>query len=225
MARDELTLMVNLDQLGFGLDPDAFSGQSVRYRVAVGFESNQAVLGDMPDGALLDDIRRSSLGGMKKIFFLKEHLRGFPMSRPVDSLVGHRHDPLQKTRVEMIEALERLSPEEPLDVLDPRLNFALRLRPVGSVRPRLEAVIPAKIPEHGVPLEARALEVPSQDDRLEVVIDDLVGNAAEMQERGLVPVEEGRQPLITRRDGVHPSASEAGGSIIQANKVILIFDS
>jgi hypothetical protein len=81
----------------------------------------------------------------------------------------------------MIEVLERLSPKETLDVLDTRLNLALGLRPVGPVGPRLKAVVPAEVPEDRVPLEARALEIPLQNDRLEIIVNDLMRNAAKCE--------------------------------------------
>jgi len=210
MARDELAVMVNLEYLAFGLDFHAFSGQTVRNRVAIGLEGDQAVLGNVPDGPLLDDIRRSSLRRVKEIFFLEKHLGGLPVGGSVDPLISDSHDPLQKTGVEMIEAFKQLSPQEPFDVLDARFNFALCLRPVGTVRPRLEAIAPAEVPEDRIPLEARALKVPLQDDRLEVVVNDLMGNAAQMRERGLMALEEGRELLIPRRDGEHPPAVAQG---------------
>ena len=106
----------------------------------------------------------------------------------------------------MIEALEALSPEEALDVLDARLDLALGLGPVGPMRPRLEAVMPAEVPEDRVPLEAGAREVPAQDDRLEVVIDDLMGHSSQVGEGGFVASKEGRQLLVQHGLGVKPPA-------------------
>jgi len=66
--------------------------------------------------------------------------------------------------------------------------------------------MPAEVPEDRVPLEARPFEVPAQDDRPQVVIDDLVGDAAEVFEGLLMGPEERRHLLVGCRHGVHPPA-------------------
>jgi hypothetical protein len=76
-------------------------------------------------------------------------------------LVGDRNDPLEKLAIEIVEARERLAPEEPLDVLDARLDLALGLGSVGPMGMRPEPVIPAEVPKNGIPLEPRAREVPA----------------------------------------------------------------
>ena len=206
MTRDELPPMVDLDRLPVGLHFDLPPRKTERHRVAVGLEGDQAVLGDVPDGAFLDDVARTPLRVEEKSFFLGEHLRRLPVRRAVDPLIGHGHDPPQKTDVEMIETLEALSPEEALDVFYARLDLALGLGPVGPMRPRLEAVMAAEVPEDRVPLEAGAREVPAQDDRLQVVIDDLVRHTAQVSEGSLVASKEGRELLVRRGLGVEPPA-------------------
>lgn len=198
MARDELPPMVDLDRLPVGLHFDLPPRKTERHRVAVGLEGNQTVLGDVPDGAFLDDVARTALRVEEKSLFLGEHLRRLPVRRAVDPLIGYCNDPLQKTDVEMIETLEALSPEEALDVFYARLDLALGLGPVGPMRPRLEAIMPAEVPEDRVPLEAGAREVPAQDDRLQVVIDDLVRDTAQVSKGSLVASKEGRELLVRR---------------------------
>ena len=170
----------------------------------VGLEGDQAVLGDVPDGTFLDDVSWTALRIEEKSFFLGKHLRRLPVGRAVDPLVGHSHDPLHKTGVEMIEALEALTPEEPFDVLDARLDLALGLGPVGPMRPRLEAVMSAEVPEDRVPFEPRPGEVPAQDDRPQVVVDDFMGDAAQVGEGGFVASKEGRELLVQRGLGIEP---------------------
>lgn len=77
-------------------------------------------------------------------------------------------------------------------VLDARFHLALGLRAIGPVRRRTEAVMSAEVPEDRVPLEAGALEVPAQDARPQVVVDDLVRDAAQELEGLLVGPQEGQ---------------------------------
>ena len=206
MTRNELAVMVNLDPIPIGLHFDSLSGQGERDGVAVRLESHQTVLGNMADRPFLEDICRPALRVEEKVLFLEEHLGGLSVGRPMDPDIGHRRDPFQKTRIEMIEIFEGLASEESLDVLDARLDLAFGLGTIGPMRPRLEPVIFRKVPEDRVPLNAGAVEVPAEDDRLQVVVDDLVRNTSKMGKGGFVTVKESRELFVPSGLGIHPPA-------------------
>ena len=123
MAGDELPRVIDLDHLAIGQDFDTLAGQAARDRVAV----RLVVLGHVSERAFLDHIGSPALHGEQQVLLLEEHLRGLAMGRPVDALVGHLDDPLEKLRVEIVEARKVLPPEEALDVLDARFHLALGL--------------------------------------------------------------------------------------------------
>ena len=123
MTGDELAGVVDLDHLPVGQDFDPFARQPVGHRVAVGFEGDEAVLGDVAHGPLLEDIGGTALHGEEKVLFLEEHLGGPAVRRAVDALVGDVDDPLEKLDIEVVETLELFAPEEALHVLDARLDL------------------------------------------------------------------------------------------------------
>ena len=108
--------------------------------------------------------------------------------------VGDRRRPLEEPRVQVLPRAEALARERvPLHVLHARLHLALRLRAIGPVGPRREAVERREVsigrmPHHSV---APALGVTSvvKDYRSRVVHYDLGRHAAEMLERVLVALE------------------------------------
>jgi len=206
MAGNEFPGMVDFDHFAVGQDFHALAGQAIRHRVAVGLKGHQAVFGNVAQRSLLDHVGPMTGHRQEKVLFLEEHLRRLPMGRPVDALVGHLDDPLEKLRVEIVEARKLLPPEEALDVLDARFHLALGLGPVRPMGRRPEAIVSAEVPKDRIPFEARAFEVPAQDDRPQVVIDDLVGDAAEVFEGLLMGPEERRHLLVGCRHGVHPPA-------------------
>lgn len=208
MAGDELPAIVDLDHLPVCQDFDALTGQAAENRVAVRLEGHQAVLGHIPQRPLLKDIGSPFLRRERQVLLLEEHLGRLPVRRAVDTLVGDVDDPGQKLGVEIVQTGELFSPKEPLDVFDARLHLALGLGPIGPMRSRTELVIPAEVPEDRVPLEPRALEVAAEYDRPQVVVDDLMGHAAQVREA--LGAQEGRKLLVLGGDGVHPPAVAQG---------------
>ena len=97
----------------------------------------------------------------------------------------------------------------PLHVLHPRLDLPLRLRPVGPVGPRREAVKRGEVGVRRVPDDPvpPGLGIPpvAQHRRPRVVHDDLRRHAAEMLEGALVALEHGTQPLVREGLGVRPA--------------------
>ena len=85
-----------------------------------------------------------------------------------------------------------------LDELNAGLNLTLGLRPIRPMGMRPETVIAAEVPEHRVPLEPRAFEVPARDDRLQVVVDDLMRHPSQELEGLFVRSQEDRRLLVRR---------------------------
>ena len=78
------------------------------------------------------------------------------------------------------------------------------------MRVRPEAVIAAEVPEDRVPFEPRALEVPAEHHRLQVVVDDLMRQPAQELKGLLMRAQEGRHLLVGRGPGVHLPAVAQG---------------
>ncbi len=128
------------------------------------------------------------------------------MGRPVDALVGNVDDPVGELGVEVVQACKLLPPEEAFDILDPRFDLALGLGPIRTMRRRPEAIVSAEVPKDRIPFEARALKITTQHHRLEIIVDDLAGNAAQEGEAFFMGTQEGRHLLVNGGHGIHPPA-------------------
>jgi len=210
VGHDELAVMVDQNPVSLALDLDRLPHEAEGHGVAVGLEAHQAVLGHVPQGAVLQDVGRPPTMIQKQPLLLEEHLGGSAVGRPVDALIGHRDNPVQQGLVEMIQRAEGLAPQEALDVLHTRFDLALGLGPVGPAKPRPEAPVGAEVPEDGVPLDPAALEVAGEHHRLGVVVEVLVSDAPEVFEGRLMTLDEGRQLLVQCGPGKEPAAVAQG---------------
>jgi hypothetical protein len=207
---EQAPLMEDPDRIGHGLDLDSPPDPLMRNGVAVGLESHQAVAGDSPNRSFLQSIGRLAAMIDQQRFLRLEHLGRPAMGRAVKTLVRGVCDPFGQDRVEMGQAFELLAPQEPLHILDAGFDLALGLRPVGLVRTRPEPVVPAEVPKRSVPLDPRAFEVAFQDDAFEVIVDDLMGDAAEVVEGLDMGADERGHLLVLRPHGIHPPAEAQG---------------
>jgi len=210
MGRDQLAAMIEHHVLPVTHHLHGLPHEAEGNGVAVGLEAHQAVLGHVPQGAVLQDVGRSPTMIQQQPLLFEEQLGRLPVGRPVDPLIGNGHDPVHQALVEMIQRVEGLAPQEALDVLDARFDLALGLGPVGPAQPRLEAPVGAEVPEDGVPLDPASLEVAGEHHRPGVVVQDLVGDAPEMLEGLLMAADEGRQLLVQGRPGKEPAAVAQG---------------
>jgi len=159
MGHDELAVMIDQHAVGLTLDLDRLAHEAEGNGVAVGLKAHQAVLGHVPQGAVLDGVGRPLTMIQQQFLLLKEHLGRFPVGRSVDPLIGNDHDPVHQALIEMVQRVEGLAPQEALDVLDARFDLALGLGPVGPAQLWPEAPVGAEVPEDGIPLDPASLEV------------------------------------------------------------------
>jgi len=210
MGRDQLAAMIEPHVLPLTHHLHGLPHEAEGHGVAVGLEAHQAVLGHVPQGAVLQDVGRSVPVIQQQPLLLEEHLGGFPMGRSVDALIGNGHNPVHQALIEMIQRVEGLAPQEALDVLHARFDLALGLGPVGPAQPRPKAPVGTEVPEDGVPLDPAALEVAGEHHRLGVVVEVLMGDAPEVLEGRLVTADEGRQLLVQGGPGKKPAAVAQG---------------
>ena len=119
------------------------------------------------------------------------------MGRAVDPLV-YLVAPAQRELVELLERGEVASLEEVLpDELDGVLHLPLRLGSVGVAQPRGERVVGGEVQEERVELALGDEVGPSQDDRLEVVVEDLLREPSQVVEGVLVAAEERRSGEVS----------------------------
>src|SRR3954469_23182669 len=103
--------------------------------------------------------------------------------------------------IEVVEMAEGAGEEEVLpDIAEGALDFALRFRPIGPTRTRLEAVVPGQV-EQGSVVDHQALGILARDGRLHAVIEDLAGSPADRSERRRMAAQDGLQVLVQDEAG------------------------
>jgi hypothetical protein len=117
------------------------------------------------------------------------------VGRAVDPHIRHRGDPLGQLLVEVDPINEGAAGKEvALDVLDPALDLALGLGPIGSAQTRLESPVVGESLEGGVP--ANFIALGGQANRTGAVVEMFPGVSPEVIEGPLVGFEELGDPLV-----------------------------
>lgn len=126
------------------------------------------------------------------------------MSRPMDSLIGHRHRPLLQPGVQGLPGGKAAASQGiALHICHAAFDFALRLRPIRLTGSRREAIAPRKILPDWMP-EHAAL-APTHDERPRVIVQTLQRHAAKMLEGPLMPIEQRTEPFM--RIGRRPQSA------------------
>ena len=163
MNGNQPATVVDADTIGLTLDFNLLADIGERYRISVGLKIYHTVFSHMPYGPNLQDISRFAGMVDQESPFFCEHLSRFPMSSAVDPLIGHIGCPYHQRVIEMVKRGKLFPSEKTFYILNARLHFAFRLRPVNTMSQSAVPVVAAEIPKNRVPLNAAAVKIPGKD--------------------------------------------------------------
>ena len=204
MGGDQLAAVPHLQEAVASHHLDRLADQRERHRVAVRVNGDEVVGRHHPRQRRLEPKRPARWRRNQRVTLASEPVNRPLVRRPVHAHVGHRRHPLLQLLVEVEVVAESPARQEiSLEILHTRLDFPLRLGPVGSAQPRLEAPEVGECLERRVPPHAAAPT--RRADRPRPVVEMLLGATAEVRERLLVRVEQFAQRLAQTRHVEAPS--------------------
>ncbi len=190
---------VQADGAGRGTDLDHLAGKHPRRgdRVQVRLERDQAVLADVPQVPVRDDIRPGRDRGQRGVVTLRAGPDDLAV-RAVDRGAADRH-PGKERAVQRVQRGERPASQHVIaDDQHLPLDPALPRRPVGGQHIDVEAVVPGERRSLRVQRDRLARRDMPPDHGPGPVVDDHPGHAAEVGERPPVARPERRQVLAGR---------------------------
>ena len=177
-----------------GADHHALADVGRWHRVAVGVEADAGLLADdgWNDGVGVEGTSRQ---GSQTGTLDEQSLVGAFPSGGVDTVVGHLIAPCRRLGADVVERAEGAAVEERVsDVLDGALDAAFGLGIAGRRGGRLEQIVSREDQKGGVELHRGAHVV--QDDRFEVVVEELLRDTAEVGEGARVHGAESFDALV-----------------------------
>ena len=197
VARDRLgALVVDLVVAGGLVDAHGLANEAHGDRVAAGRDRYERIGRNDPVADVLESVRSAHADRRQRL--LCEAIDRSRVRRPVRAHVRDLGHPLREPGMKLLPGPEAAAGERiALDVLDPALDLALGLRPVGLTHPRREAPVACEVLEDGMPEHAARLA--AECHRARVVVEALERHAAEVTEGLLVTAQQRGEPLIAGR--------------------------
>ena len=157
--------------------PDVTTGHRPGHRVAIGTVGHIGIAAHAPRDVRDVRVRRPV---RERLQMRALCLPGVPddlVRRAVDALIGHRRHPGVQLAAQVLHGARLPAGQEaPFQIADAGFDLSLRLRPIGPTQARLKPPVAREVQKDRMPAHLAAL-IGAQHDRLDPVVEDLLGDA------------------------------------------------